>query len=319
MNEIYINIIILGLDIKTTLELKSELRRIIPRQIHLNWIYTLDENIDLIIVGDSIFDTHTIQRFIKQKKIKYLKISEKQNITTIENSDISISIHQSAILKNWIQYYVINNLSHQIPTNINNSSPEKNSIDLKYLNDIFKFKNTKLHLSDDNGSLAIIDTGRRLAFFDPQQLSRKTNQSFNYEIATNSDLLKNNFTSEANLEDWIWNLFWRSPEFSKLTLKENEYYKIFYWPQPNQNKDQKIILQLSACFIQGAQLSKVANELNLPIKTVQQFISACLISMNGKKILELESNYKKNEILKENSNRSFLTNFFNKIRNHLKI
>jgi len=300
MNEIYINIIILGLDIKITLELKSELRRIIPRKIHLNWIYTLDENIDLIIVGDSIFDTHTIQRFIKQKKIKYLKISEKQNITTIENSDISISIHQSAILKNWIQYYVINNLSHQIPTNTNNSSLEKNSIDLKYLNDIFKFKNTKLHLSDDNGSLAIIDTGRRL-------------------IATNSDLLKNNFTSEANLEDWIWNLFWRSPQFSKLTLKENEYYKIFYWPQPNQNKDQKIILQLSACFIQGAQLSKVANELNLPIETVQQFISACLISMNGKKILELESNYKKNEIIKENNNRNFLTNFFNKIRNHLKI
>lgn len=160
---------------------------------------------------------------------------------------------------------------------------EKNSIDLKYLNDIFKFKNTKLHLSDDNGSLAIIDTGRRLAFFDPQQLSRKTNQSFNYEIATNSDLLKNNFTSEANLEGWIWNLFWRSPEFSKLTLKENEYYKIFYWPQSNQNKDQKIILQLSACFIQGAQLSKVANELKIPIETVQQFICACQISMNGKK------------------------------------
>ena len=72
MNEIYINIIILGLDIKTTLELKSELRRIIPRKIHLNWIYTLDENIDLIIVGDSIFDTHTIQRFIKQRETGFL-------------------------------------------------------------------------------------------------------------------------------------------------------------------------------------------------------------------------------------------------------
>ena len=126
MNKIYINIIIIGLDIKTTLELKSELRRITPRKIHLNWIYTLDENIDLIIVGDSIFDTHTIQRFIKQKKIKYLKISEKQNITTIENSDISISIQQTAILKNWIQYYIINNLSHSIQTNKNQNSLEKN-------------------------------------------------------------------------------------------------------------------------------------------------------------------------------------------------
>ncbi|WP_336938556.1 hypothetical protein [Acinetobacter modestus] len=126
MNKIYINIIIIGLDIKTTLELKSELRRITPRQIHLNWIYTLDENIDLIIVGDSIFDTHTIQRFIKQKKNKYLKISEKQNITTIENSDISISIQQTSILKNWIQYYIINNLSHSIQTNKNQNSPEKN-------------------------------------------------------------------------------------------------------------------------------------------------------------------------------------------------
>lgn len=76
-------------------------------------------------MGDSIFDTHTIQRFIKQKKIKYLKISEKQNITTIENSDISISIQQTSILKNWIQYYIINNLSHSIQTNKNPNSPEK--------------------------------------------------------------------------------------------------------------------------------------------------------------------------------------------------
>ncbi|MEN4983351.1 hypothetical protein [Acinetobacter modestus] len=318
MNKIYINIIIIGLDIKTTLELKSELRRITPRQIHLNWIYTLDENIDLIIVGDSIFDTHTIQRFIKQKKIKYLKISEKQNITTIENSDISISIQQTAILKNWIQYYIINNLSHSIQTNKNQNSLEKKPIDLKYLNDIFKFKNTKLHLSDRNGSLAIIDTGSRLAFFDPQQLSRKTDQSFNYKIATKSDLSKKNFTSEANLEDWIWNLFWRSPEFKNLTLDQEEYYKIFYWPQPNQNIDQKIILQLSACFIQGAQLCKVANDLNLPIEIVQQFICACLISMNGKRILKSETNYNKKETPKENENKKLLSNFFNKIRNHLK-
>jgi hypothetical protein len=88
-------------------------------------------------------------------------------------------------------------------------------------------------------------------------------------------------------------------------LDQDEYYKIFYWPQPNQNIDQKIILQLSACFIQGAQLCKVANDLNLPIETVQQFICACLISMNGKRILKSESNYIKKKHLKKMKTKNY--------------
>nr|WP_314367463.1 hypothetical protein [uncultured Acinetobacter sp.] len=319
MNEIYINIIILGLDIKTTLELKSELRRIIPRQIHLNWIYTLDENIDLIIVGDSIFDTHTIQRFIKQRKIKYLKISEKQNIITIENDEISTSIQQSTILKNWIQFNVIRNLSIESISRNENNQIKHNAINLKFLGEIFKFENVQLHLFDNNGTLAIIDTKNRLAFFDPAKLPRATDFSFNYELAKNLDFLKNTLTAESNLEDWLWNLFWRSPDFKCLTLLESTYYKIDYWPQPIQRKDQKTILQLSACFIQGAQLAKVSRELNLPIEIIQQFIAACLISRNGKIILENESHYRMNESLKIDEQKSFFNNLFSRIRNKFKI
>jgi hypothetical protein len=40
--------------------------------------------------------------------------------------------------------------------------------------------------------------------------------------------------------------------------------------------------------------------------------------MNGKRILKSESNYNKKETLKENENKKLLSNFFNKIRNHLK-
>ena len=59
---------------------------------------------------------------------------------------------------------------------------------------------------------------------------------------------------------------------------ENEYFKIEYWPQPTQSTDRKITLLLSACFIQGAQLAQVATQLRIPIQTVQQFVSACMIS-----------------------------------------
>jgi hypothetical protein len=72
---------------------------------------------------------------------------------------------------------------------------------------------------------------------------------------------------------------------------------------------------LSACFIQGAQLSQVATQLKLPIQTVQQFIAACIISNNGghyssnrKSLFEIRSSRTAVE------EHNFFNKFFGKIR-----
>ena len=95
----------------------------------------------------------------------------------------------------------------------------------------------------------------------------------------------------------------------------NEYFKIEYWPQPTQSTDRKITLLLSACFIQGAQLAQVATQLRIPIQTVQQFVSACMISNNGGIIPATESNYLKSDASEQPVEQdNFLNKFFGKIR-----
>lgn len=60
---------------------------------------------------------------------------------------------------------------------------------------------------------------------------------------------------------------------------------------------------------------KVATQLKLPIQTVQQFISACIISNNGGVIPASESHYLKLEETKaSNEQQGILNKFFGKIR-----
>ena len=176
-------------------------------------------------------------------------------------------------------------------------------------------ENARLHLFDDHGTLAIIDTRSQIAWLEPTRIHTQTNHSFKYEFATTFDCTKVSRKVEYDLQDWLWNLFWHSLDFQRLAPNENEYFKIEHWPQPSQSTDRKIILLLSACFIQGAQLSQVATQLKIPIQTVQQFIAACIASNNGGIISASESHYLQTETVEQTAEQQgFLNKFFGKIR-----
>lgn len=91
---------------------------------------------------------------------------------------------------------------------------------------------------------------------------------------------------------------------------EDKYFKIDHWPQPYQKEYRKVSLQLSACFIQGAKITDVANQLNLSIDDVLRFVTACLMANNGKFISANKCAYTPNSYL-ENSNTD--NHFFLKI------
>ena len=176
-------------------------------------------------------------------------------------------------------------------------------------------QNARLHLFDDHGTLAIIDTHCQVAWLAPKRIRARTNHSFKYEFATTFDFTKVSRKVEYDLQDWLWNLFWHSLDFQRLAPNENEYFKIEHWPQPSQSADRKITLLLSACFIQGAQLSQVATQLKIPIQTVQQFIAACIASNNGGIISASESHYLQTETVEQTAEQQgFLNKFFGKIR-----
>lgn len=314
MNGHCINIAISGISLKVSDELKIELRKTIPNDFGINWINISDPNLDLLLINENFFDTEGIQRIIQQKPLPCLKISKGHGSCRIEeNNTLYLPFQQSDALKNWIHLRLLSYISHQQPEDevISNH----NAVNEKFLEDMLNPENARLHLFDDHGTLAIIDTRSQVAWLEPTRTQTQTNHSFNYEFATTFDFTKVSRKIEYDLQDWLWNLFWHSLEFQQLAPNENEYFKIEYWPQPTQSTDRKITLLLSACFIQGAQLAQVATQLKIPIQTVQQFIAACIISNNGDIIPATESHYLKSEAAEQPvEEHNFFNKFFGKIR-----
>ena len=314
MNGHCINIAISGISLKVSDELKIELRKTIPNEFGINWINISDPNLDLLLINENFFDTEGIQRIIQQKQLPCLKISKGQGSCRIdEDNTLYLPFQQTDALKNWIQLRLLSYISNQQPKN--DFLSNHNAVSEKFLKDMLSPENARLHLFDDHGTLAIIDTRSQIAWLEPTRTQTQTNHSFNYEFATTSDFTKVSRRVEYNLQDWLWNLFWHSLEFQRLAPEESEYYKLEYWPQPTQSNYRKITLKLSACFIQGAQLSQVATQLKIPIQTVQQFIAACIISNNGDIIPATESHYLKSEAAEQPvEEHNFFNKFFGKIR-----
>ena len=320
MNGHCINIAISGISLKVSDELKIELRKTIPHEFGINWINIADPNIDLLLINENFFETEGIQRIIQQKQLPCLKISKGQGSCQIdEDNTLYLPFQQTDALKNWIHLHLLSYLSNQTSqesqqTKIKTGS-QHNAVSQKFLANMLNPENARLHVFDDHGTLAIIDTRSQIAWLEPTRTQTQTNHSFNYEFATTSDFTKVSRRVEYNLQDWLWNLFWHSPEFQRLAPEESEYYKLEYWPQPTQSNYRKITLHLSACFIQGAQLSQVATQLKIPIQTVQQFIAACIASNNGGIISASESHYLQTETVEQTAEQQgFLNKFFGKIR-----
>ncbi|MCL5768908.1 hypothetical protein [Acinetobacter sp. ANC5681] len=317
MNGHCINIAISGISLKVSDELKIELRKTIPHEFGINWINIADPNIDLLLINENFFDTESIQRILEQKQLPCLKVSKGPGTCNIEEYDtLYLPFQQTDALKKWIHLRLLSYLSKQQSqhTKIEPVSGH-DAVNKKFLTDMLNPENARLHLFDDHGTLAIIDTRSQIAWLEPTRIHTQTNHSFKYEFATTFDCTKVSRKVEYDLQDWLWNLFWHSLDFQRLAPNENEYFKIEHWPQPSQSTDRKIILLLSACFIQGAQLSQVATQLKIPIQTVQQFIAACIISNNGDIIPATESHYLKSEAAEQPvEEHNFFNKFFGKIR-----
>lgn len=142
----------------------------------------------------------------------------------------------------------------------------------QFFNKVYSEYCHKLVLSDDNGTIAVIDHHAHTAWPCLTRKNYQTNASINYQDAITSDLLKISRKKQINLENWIFKLIYSSESF--LELPDNSaYFKIIFWPQPFISKKKEII-QLSAAFALGAQISTVATNLNIPIINVQKFIVA---------------------------------------------
>ncbi|OTG68006.1 hypothetical protein B9T25_08500 [Acinetobacter sp. ANC 4470] len=303
MNKHNLNIAIAGLSINHSEELKIQLRNLIPQNYMIEWVTTTDPNIDCLFIDENFYKTENIQKISKpsthpvqlKNNLLFLPITEQQNVSEWINPDLINVTHKETLFEE--------------PLIANESFDKKFFLNLNNTQ-----HKSKLHLQDDVGTLAVIDPAQNIVWLNTQRITKTTNYSFHYNLANTTDLTKVSRKDKLILQDWLWNLFWNSPEIIHNLAPEDGHYKIHTWPKPSDQSNRKIIFQLSACFIQGGKISKIAEQLNLSQNTVQHFIATNIAANNIEKINIWDKHYTPppQEVKQEEQNT--IQSFFGKLR-----
>ena len=309
MNHTCINIAISGIGSTATEDLKIRLRQLLPDEIGINWTSIADQNLDCLLVNEIFYDNDNVQNIIN-KNIPYLKVAKKniQQQDTPENT-LYLPILNNQALQDWIK---INFAFEEITfSTADDALPDSYELkDIQYFQKIYQQDHRKLHFYDQFGTVAIIDHNMHFAWLEPTRKEFKTDLSIRFEDASTADFIKVSRKRQYNLEDWLFNLMWNSPQLC-IYPNENNYFRIKFWPQPLAS-DEKMILQLSACFIQGAEILAVANKLDIPLTLVQHFIVANSAIGNVEQISAKDSKFGQQVL--EKQEQSALKSFFGKLK-----
>lgn len=272
-----INIAIFGLSLRTLNDLKEQVQKAIPHDISINWTNVSEPDLNALLINDLFFDTPSIQNLIKTNHITVLRlITKSDKNSVIENENLYLPVINSTPLQSWFNEHVLNrtqdnNLLEKPKFKVTQDNSDKQ----KFLEELLNPLNGKIQIFDNNGQLGLADARAQWFWSDPHRIQQNTDYALNFTYATMSDSVKMAKVKHQDLKFWLWNVLWRSPDFIELA-PENGSFQIKYWPQPDEGFDRRDILRMSACFAQGAQMSIVAEHLNLPLSRVRQFIAASL-------------------------------------------
>lgn len=320
MTEQYLNIAITGLSIHHSEELKTQLRNLIPQEYKIKWSTAADPAIDCLFIHENFYETDGIQKIIQSRKFPWLKISKQShNENLIHENTLSFPIVNHESLSNWILQHLLD-ASNENQYQPLDTHSKKSTYKLEYFSKMLdKERNSKLHLFDTLGTIAIIDVQKNIAWLNTEREQTFTDSGFDYDIASTSNFMKVSRKQPYILSDWLWQFFWDSPLFLKEFAPEDGHFKIHMWPKPIKNLDRKTIFQLSSCFIQGGKISKIATQLQLPLETVQRFIAANIATNNISKINIWDKHFNPPEVPQVAQEESFVKSFFGKLRKKLGI
>lgn len=287
MNNNCINIAISGLGLLTIDDIKNRLAKKISHPFQINWTTITDLHLDGLIINEEFVENTHIQKLIHEKNIPYLKVSklEQSHEPLVLHIPIQDETQLDQLIQSCLSHKSVNSTAPIIP----NQHPAQATLGVDFFNDIYKEYSRKLILKDHYGNLAVIDHHAHCAWPDANRSSFQIDETIRYVDATTADLVKISRKQQQNLENWLFELIWNSPQCIHMP-DESALFKLHYWPQPV-TSDQKMILKLSAAFIKGAQISRVAEKLNIPMQTVKKFIAANQAIRNIEKISNKEAQF----------------------------
>jgi hypothetical protein len=316
MNKQYINIAIAGLSIHDSDELKHQLSNILPNHFNIQWKSASDVNLDCLFIHEHFYDTEGIQRILNTKSLPWLKIAKNQDLSgRVQRDTLYLPLTNGHDLNQWVNHHVLHNDSPYASSQNEDVPMQKNNnFNEKFFREMLdKHAHPKMRLYDSQGTLGIIDLNKNVVWINSERNAKHTDFSFNYDLATTTDLTRVSRKEYIILQDWLWNLFWFTPGMHQIAPEDGDY-KIYFWPKPNDTANRKYIFQLSAFFIQGANIKEIAQCHDIPMNVIRQFIAANIAVDNCQAINKRQKNYTPPDAQQQASEEGFIKSFFGKIR-----
>ena len=215
MNKQYINIAITGLSSNHSDELKTQLRNLIPQEYQINWSSAADPTIDCLFIHESFYETEGIQKIIRSRQFPWLKISKQtHNENRLHENTLSLPITHLESFSNWIIQHLLHpSFENQqiLPIETQN---KKTHYKLEYFSKMLDSeRNSKLHLFDTLGTIAIIDIQKNIAWLNTEREQAFTDSGFDYDIASTSNFMKVSRKHPHILSDWLWQFFGIHPHY----------------------------------------------------------------------------------------------------------
>lgn len=293
MNKQYLNIAIAGLSIHDSDELKHQLSNILPNHFNIQWKTASDVNLDCLFIHENFYDTEGIQRILKTKCLPWLKISKNPDLCgKVQQDTLYLPLENAHDLNLWVKNNILESTPSATLQHLEESFTQLPAhFNAKFFQNMMdKSIHSRVHLFDQHGTLGIIDLNQNVAWLSPERHPTHTDHTFNYEIASTTNLTRVSRKERYIMQDWLWNLFWFTPQLYQLCPTDGDF-KINFWPKPDDKQNKKHIFYLSAYFIQGANIQEISNYHNIPLKTIQQFLAANIAIGNAYSISKRDKNY----------------------------
>lgn len=315
-----INIAIFGLSLDVANELKTQIQQFISSSQSINWVNIASPDLELLLVNESFFSTHTIQNILKNKQCKFLRL--------VRNSSLSGKISEEILyypfLKSYdLAVYFNQNFGSNLSTN---HTEDKNKVierstDFRHtINELFNHRNGFVKVFDDNGEIGIVDTRTERIWLKHQRKYLSITPSFSHTYAKSSEAMAMKDEDVKDLKIWLWQIVFNSNIYnSNNFIKDNDCFKLNLWPQFKDDYGRKELLKIAACFSLGAKIQDIIEQLNIQRSKLDKFIYVAQLLKMIQKIDPEEVKFIVKQTQNESQDSGIFRGFLGKLRKKIGI
>lgn len=325
-----LKIAIFGLNTTDLNQLKTQISLCLPASTHLKWVNIAEDKIDVLFVSDVFFNSIGIQKVLKEKVKRYLRLTKSNSdLGKVIGDQLFYPFSDLKYLHEWLSQELFPDVE-PIESKLNDKqlyldTRSKLPVALKpdasieeVFAEIFTPRNGYIQLFDASGFIALIETRTERVWVEANMTGLQFNESLNQTYAT-SQIVQEQTEGKLiyDLRVWLWLILSQSSMIQLPKIELNQNFKLEIWPQFERDMRRRDYLKMAACFSEGANIEAVKQHLNSTDEKILNFVGCASLLQLGRIVESDEVKFSTDINLIETGQTNKLRSFFGKLRKKL--